>query len=124
MLVESSDSTGYIVDGVLGTSGTFSIQNVTGVASGANMEFTLRVVTPNPTQQDLRVSFGLPDAQPARIEVFNVSGRLVAAREVGGLGPGFHAVTLGEQATLSSGVYIVRLTQGGRSLATRAVLVR
>jgi len=124
VLVESSDATGYLVDGVLGTSGTFTIGNITGVGEGATVEFALRAVRPNPTQQDLRVTFGLPEARPAKIEVFSVSGRLVASREVGSLGIGYHTVTLGARATLASGVYIVRLTQGGKKLTTRAVLVR
>ena len=124
VLVESADATGYIVDGVLGTSGTFIVANATGVDAGGKVEFSLRVVRPNPTTQDLRVSFGLPESRPATIEVFNVSGRLVASREVGSLGVGFHTVTLGGRGTLASGVYIVRLTQGGKKLTTRAVLVR
>jgi hypothetical protein len=124
VLVESADETGYTVDGVLGTSGTFSIGNVTGVDAGAQVEFALRVVRPNPTLENLQVSFGLPEARPAKLEVFNVSGRLVASREVGSLGVGFHMVTLGGRGALPSGVYLVRLTQGGRSLTTRAVIVR
>jgi len=48
----------------------------------------------------------------------------VAARKVAGLGPGFHTMTLGERAKLPSGVYIVRLIQGGRRLTARVVLVR
>jgi VCBS repeat protein len=124
VLVESSDETGDLVEGVLGTSGTFSIGNVTGVDGGAKVEFALRVVRPNPSVANLQVSFGLPEARPAKIEVFNVSGRLVASREVGSLGVGFHTVMLSGRGTLPSGVYLVRLTQGGRSLTTRAVIVR
>jgi len=94
------------------------------VGGAPKVEFALRAITPNPTQQFIRVNFTLPDARPGKIEVFNVSGRLVASREVGSLGIGFHTVTLGERATLASGVYIVRLTQGGKSQIARVVLVR
>ncbi len=124
VLVENSDETGYLVDGVLGTSGAFSIQRATGVETGAKAGLALRIVTPNPTWENLRVDFSLPDARPARIEVFNVSGQRVASRDVGWFGPGAHSVTLGERASLASGVYIVRLSQGGIRLTTRAVLVR
>jgi hypothetical protein len=124
VLVESADETGYIVDGVLGTSGTFIVGSVAGVDAGTNQEFALRAVTPNPTQQALSVTFSLPNARPATIEVFDVIGRRVAVREVGSLGPGSRTVTLGERSVLSSGVYLVRLRQAGRSLTTRAVLVR
>ena len=126
VLVESSDETGYLVNGVVGTSGTFTIGSVTGVGEepGAKAEFALRVVRPNPTREELRVSFGLPDARAARIEVFDVSGRRVAAREVGSYGPGFHTITMDARRELPSGVYLVRLTQAGKKLTTRAVVVR
>jgi hypothetical protein len=123
VLVESSDESGYVVDGVLGTGGAFSIASVTGVGSDIALGFALRAVTPNSTQEGLRVAFRLPNAEPAKIEVFNVSGRLVAARDVSSLGSGSHTVTLSGRATLPSGVYFVRLSQGGRSLTTRVVLV-
>jgi len=124
VLVESADESGYIVEGVLGTSGTFAIQATTGVESGTRNEFSLRTVSPSAMQQAMRVMFSLPDARPATIEVFSVSGRRVAIREVGSFGPGSHTVTLGERTTLPSGVYIVRLSQGGKSLTKRAVVVR
>jgi FG-GAP-like repeat/Putative Ig domain len=124
VLVETADESGYLVDGVLGTSGTFSIGNVTGVEGGAKLEFALERATPNPMQGALRVTFSLPDALPATVEVFNVSGRRVAAREVGSFGPGSHTVTLGDRATFPSGVYFVRLRQAGRSLTMRTVVVR
>jgi hypothetical protein len=124
ILVESADETGYLVDGVLGMSGTFSIDQVTGVGGGAKVEFTLKVVRPNPTQNDLQVTFGLPMARPAKLEVFSVSGRMVASQEVGGLGVGLHTVTLRGRGRLPSGIYLVRLRQGGKSLTTRAVVVR
>ena len=65
-----------------------------------------------------------PPWRPARLEVFNVSGRRVAAREVGGMGPGFHTVSVDERRALPSGVYLVRITQAGKKLTTRAVIVR
>ncbi|HEX3112157.1 MAG TPA: T9SS type A sorting domain-containing protein, partial [Candidatus Eisenbacteria bacterium] len=124
VLVESADETGYLVDGVVGTSGLFSIGTVTGVDESAGVDFALRVVRPNPTQDELRVTFGLPDAHPAKVEVFSVSGRRVAVRDVGDMGPGFHTVVLDEKRELASGVYLVRLTQAGKKLTTRAVVVR
>jgi hypothetical protein len=124
VLVENADATGYVVDGVLATSNAFSIQIPTGVDDPSLVPFTLRILAPNPSQRDLRVNFSLPDARFARLEVFNVSGRLVDSREVGTLGRGYHGVTLGQRSALPSGVYIVRLSQAGKSLATRAILIR
>jgi pimeloyl-ACP methyl ester carboxylesterase len=87
-------------------------------------EFSLAGATPNPSGQNLTVTFSLPDATPARIEVVDVSGRKVLIREVGALGAGRHAVGLAEGRPLPPGVYLVRLTQGRRSLTTRAVIVK
>jgi hypothetical protein len=79
---------------------------------------------PNPAAKRLAVSFSLPDASPARIELLDASGRRVSVRDVGGLGPGEHVLPLGEERPLPSGIYLVRLTQGSRSLVKRAVLLR
>ena len=51
-----------------------------------------------------------------------MSGRRVAFREVGVLGPGRHVVNLAQR--LPAGVYVVRLLQDGRSLSARASVVR
>jgi hypothetical protein len=79
---------------------------------------------PNPATRDLSVSFTLPDASPARLEAFDMAGRRVASRDVGALGAGSHVVRLGEDAGLDCGVYLLRLTQGTRTLTTRAAIVR
>jgi hypothetical protein len=120
-LVESSSD--YEVASVLGVSGRFSIRGVTGVGAGAEVEFALHAVTPNPTHA-LRVSFSLTDSRPARLALYDVSGRQVISRDVGWLGLGRHTVSLGKEATLPAGVYVVRLTQGARSLTTRALLIQ
>jgi parallel beta helix pectate lyase-like protein len=81
-------------------------------------------VRPNPSRHELSVTFTLPDAAPARIELIDLAGRRISLREVGGLGPGSHVVSFPEVRTLATGVYLVRLSHGGRSLTTRAVVIR
>ena len=78
----------------------------------------------NPARADRGVAFTLTDASPARLELFDVGGRKIAAREVGTLGAGSHVVTLGEGRTLTPGVYLLRLTQGTRSIKARAVVIQ
>jgi hypothetical protein len=124
VLVESSDDTGYMVDGVLGTSGRFSIRNVTGVDSEVARDLALRAAAPSPSYQTLHVTFSLPDVRPATITAYDVGGRLIETRDVAGFGPGVHTIMLGERERLPSGVYFVRLTQAGKSLTVRAILVR
>jgi hypothetical protein len=78
----------------------------------------------NPSRGDLHISLSLPDASPARLELFDLAGRRLAARDVGTFGPGSHVVTLGEGRALPPGAYVLRLTQGARALTTRAVVLR
>lgn len=81
-------------------------------------------VRPNPSGNAFSVAFTLPDASALRIELLDLAGRQILARDLTGLGPGSHVVKLAEDRTLSPGVYVVRLSQGGRSLTTRAVVSR
>ena len=89
------------------------------------LSLALHGVWPNPARgTDLTVEFSLPDAQAARLELLDVSGRLVAVRDVGGLGPGVHRVNVAAGRRLAPGVHLVRLTCGRQTLTTKAVLFR
>jgi hypothetical protein len=61
---------------------------------------------------------------PTRLELLDVTGRVVSRREVGSLGPGPHAVRLSEGSSLAPGVYLLRLTSGKQALARRVVVIR
>jgi hypothetical protein len=87
-------------------------------------EFALRGLQPNPAGASVSVAFSLPDDRPARLELFDVRGRRVLEREVGSLGPGTHVVGLEEGLRLPAGLYLTRLTHGGRGLTVRGVIVR
>jgi len=104
--------------------GVSSIEDTLGVAGSKPIRFDLRGVTPNPARHELRVSFSLPDTKPATLTLFDVSGRQVSTRRVDGMGPGWHTVTIGEGRSLPPALYLTRLTGEGRSLTTRAVLMR
>jgi CotH kinase protein len=78
----------------------------------------------NPARDRLAVAFSLPDASPALLELFDVTGRRIAEREVGALGAGSHVVTLGEGGRLASGVYLLRLSHRSSSLTMRAAVLR
>ena len=86
--------------------------------------FALGGVRPNPVTDDLAVTFSLPDASPARLELLDLAGRRLETVDVGGLGGGNHIVKLGEGQALPAGIYLVRLTRAGRSLTARAVVIR
>src|SRR5262245_5345641 len=78
----------------------------------------------NPARNDVRVAFTLPDGSPARLELLDLSGRRIEAREVGSLGAGSHVATLAAGRRLTPGAYVVRLTQGPRTRSVLAVILR
>lgn len=73
---------------------------------------TLGAPYPNPTSGLVAIPFTLPDAQHARIEVFDALGRRVALLHDGVLPPGAHTTRL-DAAQLSAGTYAARLRTGG-----------
>ena len=86
--------------------------------------FALMGAAPNPAVEGLAVSFSLPDASPARLELMDVAGRRLVTREVGTLGAGVHIIDLAAGRTIRAGVYLIRLTRDGRSVVARAVAIR
>ena len=95
------------------------------VPDGASVAFALAGVRPNPSHGErLSVAFTLPTAAPARLELLDVSGRRVLAREVGSLGAGPHAVDLGQGTRLAPGLYLVRLTQGANTRVARVAVLQ
>jgi sugar lactone lactonase YvrE len=124
VVVEPSDQTGSIADGVLAVSEAFSIDALVDVNDHGPAQLALRGITPNPAQNELHVSFSLSDSRAATLALFDVSGRQLSTRRVDGLGAGWHTVELGGRSSLPAGLYVIRLTQGGRSLTTRAAVVR
>ena len=98
--------------------------NVTDVPVRSDAAFGLSPAYPNPaTGGTLSVQFTLPDARAATLELFDLAGRRILARDVGLLGAGAHSVTLGAGRRLAPGVYLVRLAQGGRSATVRVAII-
>ena len=69
------------------------------------------------------VSFTLPSAEHAILELVDVTGRRLSMEEVGALGPGSHVVSIKAARALPTGLYWVRLTQSGRTLTIRGAVV-
>jgi hypothetical protein len=91
-----------------------------GVNAGEPVAFALEGARPNPASgAQLHISFSLPSAEPATLELIDIGGRRVVARDVGALGAGRHQVNLSAGAPLAPGLYLVRLTQGARHGVTR-----
>lgn len=92
------------------------------VPVSVGLRLTLAGFLPNPAVGTPRLAYTLPTAERARIEVLDTAGRRVLERDLDSA-PGEHVVAF-EGAALGPGVYLLRLTQGTRSVTTRAAIVR
>jgi hypothetical protein len=86
------------------------------------LRLALAGFVPNPVVGAPRLAYTLATRERARIEVLDTAGRRVAARELEAT-PGEHVVSF-EGAAPGPGVYVLRLTQGSRSVTARAAFVR
>jgi hypothetical protein len=136
-LIATQPDTGYADAGVPGSYYKLSAVDVHGNESGYSLlspamttdvgaipvSFALSRV-PNPVMGGrLTVRFSLPNDAWASMELIDVRGRVLARREVGMLGEGYHSIALGEGQSLSSGIYFVRLTQGGKIARQRVTVL-
>jgi hypothetical protein len=97
----------------------------TGVEGPSAHRLALREPMPNPGDgRSMLVAFSLRDGSRARLEVIDVAGRLVFAREVGALGAGAHRIDVATDGAFRAGLYFIRLTQGADKLLTRAAVIR
>jgi hypothetical protein len=93
-------------------------------ATAEPLLFALEGARPNPAAAgELTVLFSLSSAGSGRLDLIDIGGRRMVAREVGSLGPGSHAVNLSERGRIPPGIYLVRLTQGARSLTRRVAVL-
>jgi hypothetical protein len=101
-----------------------TVNPTTAVGTPTPTVFALRGAQPNPGSGRMTLSFSLVDASPATIELYDLTGRRVGSREVGGRA-GFQEIALNHVApALPSGVYLVKLNQHGRTLMSRFSIVR
>jgi hypothetical protein len=90
---------------------------------------TLDPGAPNPFRVAARIRFGLPRAQVATLEVYNVIGQRVATLlDQAPLPPGYHTAIwdgrIRDGAAAPSGVYFLRLVAGGEALTHRIVRIQ
>lgn len=123
LLVTATDDNGNV--GVAG----FILDTQTGI-DGAPQPLLLALAQnhPNPFNPRTTIEFTLPQAGPARLAVYDLSGRLVATLAAGDLPAGVHRVDWQGRddggRSVSSGTYLCRLRANGIELARLMMLVK
>ena len=114
-----SRSTGQGAGGLARPAGTGSVAE----AAGGAHRLALEGFAPNPARAGIQVAFTLPSASPARLEMFDLAGRLVRSRSFDAPQPGRHTADFGRAQELRPGVYVLRLTQDRRTVSARGAVV-
>ena len=85
-------------------------------------------VRPQPSRTTALIEFSTERSGQTEMEIVDVTGRRVAVRRLGHLGPGRHEIvwdgTLASGQRVHPGVYFVRVTQGDVRAAARTVRIR
>lgn len=85
--------------------------------------FALTGIAPNPTAGAATVRFSMPEAQPARVVVYDVLGREVAVLFDGEAQAGRNEVSTAS-ARLNAGVYVIRVSTTDAQATARFTVVR
>jgi probable HAF family extracellular repeat protein len=87
------------------------------------LSLAIRGFHPNPSVGSPVVVSALPNTGPARLEIFDVTGRRVALREWSSLEGGAHTIPLAGETRFSPGVYGLRITFAGRTVSVNGVIL-
>ncbi len=87
----------------------------------AALALGLEVAETNPAAGRVAFDVTLPDGTDGRLRLFDVSGREVVAREVGGAGRRRIEI---DARRIAPGLYFARLSHAGRSVVARACVIR
>jgi hypothetical protein len=119
-------------DGTPGNAGTLNAWGLTvtlGPATSVEGQETLpRRLSleqnyPNPFNPSTTIAFVLPEAARVRLEVYDLLGRRVARLIDGTLPAGAHQRVF-DASSLSSGIYLYRLSAGARLLTRRMMVLK
>lgn len=91
--------------------------------NGLPTEVALEQNYPNPFNPSTQIQFALPQEGQVSIQVYDMTGRMVATLVDGNFAAGRHTVQF-DARDLSSGMYIYRLTAQGLSITNKMTLVK
>ena len=92
-------------------------------ASDLPTEFALNPSYPNPFNPTTQVPFSLPEAAHVKIEIYNLTGRLVSVLANEQFQAGNHTLAFNAES-LSSGIYLVRAQLGNKVMTQKVTLVK
>jgi PKD domain-containing protein len=85
----------------------------------------LLAVTPNPTRVgDLAIRLSLASDAAATLEVLDIAGRSVMKRNLNKFGAGVHVMSVTFDRRPEPGIYLVLLTQDGRSVSSKIGILK
>jgi hypothetical protein len=106
-----------------------------GIEAPVNIEEAMPVASnfhskasPNPFQDQVTITFYLPEDQPVKIEIYSAGGKLIRVLKEETMMPGNHHVTwdgkTGDGKECSGGVYIYRILAGKAQSSGNLILVK
>jgi hypothetical protein len=124
-----ADSTGAIVD-TIGTMNAVLMYNDAPASPQRHLPsaFSLSQNFPNPTNPGTSIQFALPRSSVVKLEIFNITGQLVATLADKRFSAGEHTVTWtgngADGRAVPSGVYLYRLTAGEFASTKKMVILK
>ncbi|MFT3883905.1 MAG: M20/M25/M40 family metallo-hydrolase [Flavobacteriales bacterium] len=106
----------------IGTAAVMAVpyDGTTGVAPAAMSMSGRLSVYPNPCTATVTVRCAVDDGRAVRLSLIDVTGRELRVLHEGAMSTGMHTFTL-DMAGLPAGAYVMRLSSGGASCATRVL---
>ena len=87
------------------------------------LKFEVTSVYPNPFNSSVLVNFTIENRAETVIELFNVLGQKVFAKDLGNLTPGEHSVQIDGEG-FSGGIYLMRLSSGNNRAVMKLGLLK
>jgi len=79
---------------------------------------------PNPFNAEVRVRLRMPDVGDVKIDIYDISGKLIDHIHKSKLTAGWHELIWRPRISVPSGVYLLKVSAGGEAVVRRVVMVR
>ena len=89
-----------------------------------NIRFGLKEIFPNPSNDQIRVTFALPETQDITLAVFNILGQEVAVLQDGLMSAGEHSLVWKAEGLQASGIYFIQLKADSKTSVRKIMMLR